>query len=1365
MSERDHMVIALVKDVLGPRDGPFEHLPADQDPHNEYILGVLAPKLEQRVEDDPDADVDETNEEVSDDESQGVGEGVVIASPSAFSPALDPKSQPRSIGLTFVVTASRAHPSIDICATWARYTPTAEGDWQRVPEKFVLSGVDATADHPAWPTGSDVELSMHVRAQPDGSYRVSLYLVNQRVVNQDTPKKPPTDAYVFQPQIRVHCVAGTDLSSVAVTPPGATTDPLAYEDAQLAMLYRKRAALARGHLCGATWKDIDPERPHPHLAAPDVAPFAWTDRVLFSPAEQSLFSPADVRTELLPCYPIEAPETGWPASGGTSPIFDPLTLAQTWQPSEIRERLEPLVRGYEQWITAQRQEVAGLKSDWQSLAAANLDQCEQIAGRMQQGIEWLVNDEDVRLAFCFANQAIALQSLWSRKEAFPWRPFQLAFLLLNIPALADPVDDDRDICDLLWFPTGGGKTEAYLGLAAFTLALRRRRAIQQNTGNRTGAGVGVLSRYTLRLLTIQQFRRALGVITACEWLRVTHLADARRPTGWRPEQCPDTTSFLWGGMRFSVGMWVGGGVTPNQLQDFEFKNPSQQFQHIAGAIEILQGVSSRHPYDGPDAALRKKLQGKKVSAEGDPAQVLTCPVCQAALAIPEDGLGLGQHTLHFLFTGRTRTAPFPSVLSTPRIRVDDARLAHHSAPDTHTLSVVFTVPEGSQLDSRTIDRWWYQTIIPRLSATAQENPQLLAARPTRPGYFLCSYENMQSTAKYNTFEIYCPDPKCLLNQEAWAEQVPVSVVAKGVTASGPGLMSSLGGLLPSAQGLTWQHIPEPMRRDGQDRIAGRIPIPAYTTDDQVYHRCPSMVIATVDKFARLAFESKASSMFGHVTHYHARWGYYREGCPPDSGTSLKPTPMPHPPGYDASHPLHVPVASFQPPDFIIQDELHLLEGPLGSMVGLYETAIDALCEYQIGNHRIRPKYVASTATVRQADSQVQALFDRRLAQFPPSALEVDDRFFARTKESHPLESSKAGRLYIGVAAPGKGAQTPIVRIWSALLQAAHERYLAGSRDDLDCFWTLVGYFNALRELAGAAALYRQDIRERLGPVPDTRVTNLSDQAMELSSRADSLKLPGMLERLAQPWSEDAVLATSMFGTGVDVNRLGLMVVHGQPKTSSAYIQATGRVGRQQGGLVVSFFRVSRPRDLDHYEFFTGYHRMLHRAVEPITVTPYAPRARERGCGPLTVALLRQAKQIDGHAVQEPWRIQQRLQRGYFSQAILMDAHRRDREVRALPAVFEQRAQSQPGGRRPMPGVVEEEVASELDRWESIAHDHAHLSAAASDQLVYSEPTMVREPERGVILGDAQHQLRFFPVAFENAPTSLRDVEETTQFKE
>ena len=1355
-AERDYMIIGLVQDLLGPRDGPFEILPSDRDPRNEYITGVLAPDMSELDPENVDADIDEVVEEVeevSDDENQGA-EGVVIAPPSAFSPALNPKSQPRSIGLSFVIIDDRGVPEIAVCTTWARYFTQDQGDWQRHPEANVLPSISVLLDN-RWTVGPDVDLYMRTRQQPNGSYRVSLHLVNQRRITQ----RPETPDFVFQPQIRVHCVTGR-LLSVDVAPPQAMHDPLSIEDMQLAMLYRNRMALARGHLCGAMWKDIDPERPHPTLASPQEAPFAWTDRSLVPATEQAKFSPADARTEFLPCYPIEAPETAW-TWPGTPPELDPLVLAETWDPAAIRQCLTPLVEGYEQWIAQQYQRIAALPSYWQPFAQVNLGTCEQAARRMRAGIDRLINNEAVRLAFCFANQAMALQSQWTSGTARSWRPFQLAFLLLNITALAEPTHSDRNICDLLWFPTGGGKTEAYLGLAAFTLGLRRLRAHKQQQGDTTGAGVGVLSRYTLRLLTIQQFRRALGMITACEVLRVANLDDQTRPTGWRPKQCPYRGDFLWGGVRFSVGMWVGGGVTPNNLLEIEYRLSSGKIRHIAGALDILRGLSAQS-YEGPDYVLQGKSRTMDIDAEGDPAQVLTCPACHARLAIPEEGLGPGQYTLHFVLAGQARAPLSGSVFNTPRISVDAIRLVNHTAPDTQTLSVTFTVPQRSRLSWREIDRWWYDTIDPALPRAPGAGVRLLAARPARPGYFLCSYASVQSTTVFNTFEIYCPNPDCTLNQRAWAEEVPLSVTTTGVAAgSQQGTLFGTG-VLPAVQGSTWQDVP-PFVRRGQTQLAERIPIPAYTVDDQVYHRCPSMVIATVDKFARLAFEPKASSLFGHVTHYHARWGYYRQGAPPRSGTQLKDDLQEHPPGLSSRQTLRTSVPVFGPPELIIQDELHLLEGPLGSMVGLYETAIDALCERSVGQVRVRPKYVASTATVRQAETQVQALFARELAQFPPSALSVDDRFFAVTQETHPLESAKAGRLYVAVTGPGKGAQTPIVRIWSALLQTAYERQQAGAGQDLDGYWTLVGYFNALRELAGAAALYRQDIPERIKTWPSSRV--LKDTPLELSGRINSLNLPGLLEQLGIPWSDDAVLATSMFGTGVDVDRLGLMVVHGQPKTTSAYIQATGRVGRRQGGLVVTFFRVSRPRDLDHYEFFTGYHRMLHRAVEPITVTPFAPRARERGLGPLAVALLRQAQQLGGTPVRQPWHIEQRINGGYLSRAYLMAGQRQTPEVQALAAIFEQRAAQQPVGRRPAAGVVGIEMDSELDRWQSIASAQTRAGGSLTDRLVYNESSMTKEPERAVVLGDAQHQLNQLPVAFENTPNSLRDVEVTTQFKE
>jgi hypothetical protein len=471
---------------------------------------------------------------------------------------------------------------------------------------------------------------------------------------------------------------------------------------------------------------------------------------------------------------------------------------------------------------------------------------------------------------------------------------------------------------------------------------------------------------------------------------------------------------------------------------------------------------------------------------------------------------------------------------------------------------------------------------------------------------------------------------------------------------------------------------------------------------------------------------------------------------------------PHPPGGPGGHSqLHVSVDRFDPPDLVIQDELHLIEGPLGSMVGIYETAVETLAGGNPENPSRGPKYIASTATIRRSGPQVRSLFNREVSLFPPSGLTVDDSFFARTVEPHPLSESAAGRLYVGVAAPGKGAQTPIVRIWSSLLQSGSIVQQAPPEQDPDRLWTLAGYFNAVRELAGAATLYRQDIPERLRHRHPTGTrTTEPDGYMELSSRVDSVRLPAMLGALEIPGRVDVVCATSMFGTGVDIDRLGLMVIHGQPKTTSTYIQATGRVGRRSGALVVTFLRAARPRDLDHYEFFCGYHRALYRHVEPITVSPFAPKARERCLGPLSVALLRQASEIDGHTVSADWSIEQRLAgQQYHSEARRMANHRRDAEVQAIVPLIVQRAQTQPVDVRPPASVCRVETEAELDIWQQLAR-----LARSRDDLVYTEPSVARSPTRSVVLGDPQHQGVGLPQAFENAPQSLRAIEETTTFK-
>ena len=1362
MSERDHILIELVKEVLGPRYGVNEILPENQDPRGEYITGVLAPAKAPPETDNIEGEAEDFSEEVSSEEDQDTQGYVVV--PGVFSPALNPKELPRSIGISFTVKTGK--PELEICATWARYQLTQEG-YQRMPEVFLTGEISATQNG-CWEAGEGVTLQLRTRPLPNGAHRISIFLVNVTEIPQNDRVQTPD--YLFQPQIRVHCCTGTQLIPVQTVSnkhnSRISLGSIASEDESLNLLYRDRTAYARGHLCGVCWREIDPERSHPSLPSPPEAPFAWTDANLTSETEKAKFSPADVRTEMVPCYPVEVPEMGWSTQYGPSPEFDPEILAETWSPADIRNSLQPLVNGYHTWLDGQQQLIPTLSPDQQEVAQRHLQQCMRVADRLQEAIDVLANDEEARLSFCFANKAMALQSRWAKGQSLHWRSFQLAFILLNIPALVNPQHEDRGTCDLLWFPTGGGKTEAYLGLAAFTLALRRRYGSRRERGHNTGAGVSVISRYTLRLLTIQQFRRALGVITACEFLRVYNLDNPGQSTGWRPTKCRNTEKFLWGGLRFSAGLWVGGSVTPNNMLSIgPLPKPTGGLIWYVGALDALKGVTS-YGYDGPDEKLKKtSSQANQREVSGEPAQVLTCPCCKSILAIPDEGMSAGQHTLHFIIKeGRTTTPSLNSFrIQGYNITIDAASYTPHTMMGYRTFSLTFTIPADTTLKAAQIDDWWYGTIAPALGKKAE----LLAVRPARPGYFLLSYGTSQKTKVSYDFEIYCPNPDCELNQHAWAEAVPLSTSETGVK---PGSSSQISmGFLPSdntfylplVPNMQWQAILPAFQFNEKQPIAGRIPIPACTVDDQIYHRCPSLVIATVDKFARLAYEPKAASLFGNVDHYHSRWGYYREGVLPLSG-SLYTSYRLHPPDYSRGNCIHTTVEPFSPPDLILQDELHLIEGPLGSMVGLYESAIDLLCQYQDGSSTVVPKYVASTATVRQAESQVQALFNRRLAQFPPSSLSSDDRFFAVDREAHPLECERPGRLYVAICAPGKGAQTPIVRIWSSLLQNVYSSWQKNPTLGIDRFWTLVGYFNAIRELAGALSLYRQDIPERISFQFSDHPRDLpQDRWLELSSRANSLDLPSLLKRLEMeaPDAQDAALATSMFGTGVDVDRLGLMVVHGQPKTTASYIQATGRVGRQGGGLIVAFFRASRPRDLDHYEFFTGYHRALYRYVEPITVAPFSPRARERGLGPLAVILLRQAREIAGVPTADEWRIQQRLSGAYFSYADRMGTHRNDPEVEIISDLLEKRANNQPAGRRPANKSTEVETESELDRWAMLAQQHP-----GSDTFVYYESTLFKPPQRHVVLGDAQHRFQGYDEAYENAPQSLREVEETTGFK-
>ena len=607
---------------------------------------------------------------------------------------------------------------------------------------------------------------------------------------------------------------------------------------------------------------------------------------------------------------------------------------------------------------------------WQSsrihtlTASGHLDECSEACTRIRSGIELLERDPVAWEAFQLASRAmhtVRSRAEWHRAgrpatgpvdDGILWYPFQLAFILLCLPGIVDESATDRELVDLLWFPTGGGKTEAYLGLISFVVFHRRIRR------GADGAGVTALMRYTLRLLTIQQFERAASLICSCEAIRRE-----------QPERL--------GQVPISLGLYVGQAGTPNTREEAR--------------------------------AQLKKLRAGVTLEQGNPVQLKSCPWCR------------------------------------------------------------------TELDER----------------------------------------NYNLSVDRSRLIIACPEGHC-----------------------------------PFHSGL-----------------------PIVVVDDDVYDHHPTLIIATADKFAGVAWQPQA----------HAIFNLDREGTPP--------------------------------PELIVQDELHLIAGPLGTLAGLYEAAIDGAASV----HGVRPKVVASTATIRRAQAQTIALFARPVRQFPPPGIDSRDSFFA----VEAARSRRGTRQYLGLMAPGSSQTTLLVRSYARLLQSAYAS--TAGHAAVDPYWTLLGYFNSLRVLSGARMQVHNDVEDRLKLLePEDDDRRPIDKVIELTSRESSADIPGYLDQLntSGPDALDVVLATNMISVGVDIDRLGLMVVMGQPQGTAEYIQATSRVGRRYPGLVVVLLNSARSRDRSHYESFAGYHGALYRQVESSSVTPYSPRARDRALHAALVASVR-----------------------------------------------------------------------------------------------------------------------------------------------
>jgi hypothetical protein len=1018
----------IVTDLLGPSD-PHEQLPGLRSPVREwYLVGMLAPLG--TVVDPNRSDGDDLQDG---EEGGGLGKDDRPAKVVLF---------PSSAGFTAAVDGGCTE--LQVSASWGRYEkidnpdPTATGPYQRLWQRQPAGGskgvplaegeIEVFAPDPAQP---EVRVWGRCR-RTDHCWLVTLFLVNEQL-----PAASNVDErWLFQVELAAEASDGSApfVGRSLALPAGATdTDA---EVRHLDLLYRSSVEFAVGHGIAV----------HAETAADD--PHRATR----------------VQTAVIPrseVAKVEAPRPYDPALDGTERdllgrvTFDMEALSTLDGPAAAAA-LTPLADAYDHWLDRQAPRAATLEGDQATTGAEAVGRARAIAERLRRGVDLLAADTPegrvAAEAFAFANHAMWQQRLHTlvaaerRKDPkltlpdaeaqvsatpnWSWRPFQLAFVLVNLPALVDPTHPERQLdtgtADLLFFPTGGGKTEAYLGLTAFTLAVRR---LQGEVAGHSGeGGVGVLMRYTLRLLTSQQFQRAATLICACEVRRRELVAGGDE---------------RWGQTPFRIGMWVGGSVSANKSQD------------AAQALEELRNTGW--------------AKGAR------PTSLVACPWCGEEL--------------------------------------DPAK---HAEPDKHL----------------------WRTLI------------------------------------------MCGDTK---------------------------------GRCP--------FTPRRAPREG---------IPVLAVDEEMYRLLPDLVIATADKFAQLPWQGATSALFGRVYRKCSRHGYRSpdlDAWGSHTEADSHPKSGDHPPATTTD------CLPRRPPDLIIQDELHLIAGPLGSLFGLYETAIDEIASWDVDGTCTRPKVIASTATIRRAEHQTYSLFCRRLAVFPPQVLDAGDSFFAVER---PVDETP-GRLYLGVCGMGQRFKSVQTRVYTSVLAAAqvlYDKHGAAA----DPWLTTVGYFNSLRELGGMRRMIDDEVTNRLRRTERRKLANRyidEKDIVELTSRITSSDIPDVLDRLGvrftgtkpakgERWPLSIALATNMISVGVDVPRLGLMIVSGQPKATAEYIQATSRVGRDDTGpgLVITLYNWARPRDLSHYETFEHYHQTYYRQVEALSVTPFARRALDRG---LTALLVSEAR--------------------------------------------------------------------------------------------------------------------------------------------
>lgn len=719
-------------------------------------------------------------------------------------------------------------------------------------------------------------------------------------------------------------------------------------------------------------------------------------------------SPTWIKTSFFPYFDIKNQSTKFDFKDvEVERILDIKNLSSFSQlnRNEIISGLRRFNKFYQEWISEKKEENKNRSNS--EIGNRNLLQCINVFNRIQHGIKILEENDDAFTAFQFANSAMYMQMFHSARYfgnefnkgfelfewnerfqqkgipkyseyktiSFPsdrepkWRPFQLGFILLSFRSIVEPTSEDRNLVDLIWFPTGGGKTEAYLTVISLLIFYRRL------VHKKKGYGVNAIIRYTLRLLTAQQFERASKVILACEKIRREN-------------------KTILGDDEITIGFWVGASTIPNSIDKAK---------------------------DSLNRLLTRLNNGDRAN---NIFQVNSCQWCN------------------------TKT-------------------------------------------------------ITRFSKDDQQYKISIRANYLNQG-----------------IKVYCQNPQCDFSEQ----------------------------------------------KNG---------FPIVLVDEDIYNKPPTLLFGTVDKFAMLAWRPEGRKLFNQ-----------HNDC--------------------------------IPPELIIQDELHLISGPLGSITGLYENVIQSLCE----KNGIAPKIIASTATSKNAENQVKRLYGRQIAIFPPFALDTKSNFFSRTEE-HSL------RRYIGIMPTGKNFTMTQLKILAAMLYARLDIWQNADeiiRKNADNFWTVVSYFNSLKDVGKMANKIGSELRDSTLKQLHNRLLNPISAnyrrlkfAQELTSRISSERIKETLDRLNIQFENDIensraidlVLATNMISVGLDVQRLGVMLVNGMPRNIAEYIQSTSRVARRNKGVIFTLFNADNSRDLSYFEHFVSFHQKFYKEIEPLSLTPFTENTFDR----------------------------------------------------------------------------------------------------------------------------------------------------------